>query len=96
MQRRHKIIHAVFQSEIQNINEINVKDEIEYIEDAILDIVKFVHGIEWIRLWLRPDPMEISWFENILSGDFYPSQFQSFKEAIIEAIEKQKKKTSSQ
>jgi len=94
MQRRHKIAHTTFQSEIHNVNQINVKDEIEYIENVILDVVEFVHDIEWIRLWLRPDPMEINWFQKYISKDFKLSKFQNFKEAIIKAIEKQKREFS--
>ncbi|TFG04908.1 MAG: hypothetical protein EU539_10025 [Promethearchaeota archaeon] len=94
IQRRHKIIHSSYIPEIKNINDIKVKDEITYIERAILDIVEFVHNIEWIRLWLRPDPMEISWVEGVLSESFDHSNFQDFKKIIIKAIEEQKKEAS--
>ena len=94
IQRRHKIIHASFQSGIQNIKEIDINEEIEYIEDAILDIVEFVHDIEWLRLWLRPDPMEIGWYEELQPGSFNHSQFQNFKKDILGAIQKQKMKYS--
>lgn len=83
MQRRHKIVHASFQSEIKNINELGLKSEVEYIEKAITDIARFVHDIEWIRLALRPDPMEVSWVENILKLDYTPKNFLEFKEGII-------------
>lgn len=83
IQRRHKIVHASFQSEIKTINELDLKSEVEYIEKAIIDIAKFVHDIEWIRLALRPDPMEVSWVENILKLDYTPKNFQEFKEGII-------------
>jgi hypothetical protein len=83
MQRRHKIVHASYQSEIKNVNELNLKSEVEYIEKAIINITRFVHDIEWIRLALGPDPMEVSWVENILKLDYTPKNFKEFKEGII-------------
>lgn len=94
MQKRHKIIHASFQSDIQNVNDINIKNEIKYIEKAILDIAKFVHDIEWYRLYYRPDPMEIKWVEGVLKLDYTPKDFNEFKEGIINGFKEYHKKYS--
>ncbi len=83
MQRRHKIIHSSFQSDIKNINDLNINSEIDYIEKAILDVAKFVCDIEWHRLYYRPDPMEIKWVDNVLKLDYTPKDFNEFKEGII-------------
>jgi len=86
IQRRHKIVHATYQSDVKNINELNLKSEVEYIEKAIIDITSFVHDIEWIRLLLRPDPFEVSWVENVLKLNYTPYNFQEFKEGIIKGF----------
>ena len=91
MQKRHKIIHASFQSDIKNINYINIKNEIDYIEKAILDIAKFVCDIEWYRLCSRPDPMEVKWVENVLQLDYTPKDFNEFKEGIINGFKEYEK-----
>lgn len=66
LQKRHKIIHGGPNqiTDIRNINNFNINQEIEELEKTIMDIVQFVFYIENQRIFLYPDQLEIPFLED--------------------------------
>ena len=66
LQKRHIIIHGGPNqiTDIRNINNFNINQEIEELENAIIDIVQFVFYIENQRFFRYPDLLEIPFLEG--------------------------------
>lgn len=66
LQKRHKIIHGGPNqiTDIRNINNLNINQEIEELENTIMNIVQFVFYIENQRFFGYPDLLEIPFLED--------------------------------